>query len=275
MLAKPGSREIDKAYHEPGGSFSPSVSSFGVSIWLVDEHGILKMTSDSIPLSEIQQQFSWRLERDIPGILTNTMQYEAYWASSGPRAWILNLKSLTDVKTKPIVVIRSIGPAGGPIFSISWNGKYLLINKRWKITIQPNSAKINLGREQSKDWTTESSNIDQINDGEGWCYAKIELTDLNDFSLLIQDTTASEPILGPKVTNTRTALELDLPDKRFAASLDAQVAHIMMMSGRHRNTPGRNNQLPPCMATRWCIRSGRARSIWTIAGREGISDLLC
>lgn len=244
VLASPGSREIDKAYHEPGGSFSPSVGSFGVSIWMADEHGNPKMTSDSIPLNEIKQQFSWSLKQDIPGILTKTMQYEAYWASSGPKAWTLNLKSLTDAKTKPIIVIRSVGPAGGPILSMEWNGERLLINKRWIITIQPNSVRVNLGTENTKGWMTERSPIDQVQDRDGWVYARIEPTDINDFSLIIQDTAASEPIVGPKVTGTRTSLALNLPDKRFALSLDAQVAHLMMGVVGTETRPGESTFYP-------------------------------
>ncbi len=35
VLAFPGSREADKFYLEPGGSFSPAVGSFGISFWIM------------------------------------------------------------------------------------------------------------------------------------------------------------------------------------------------------------------------------------------------
>ena len=41
LLAVPGSIEKQKAYHEPGGSFSPEVGSFGVSIWITDPKGAI------------------------------------------------------------------------------------------------------------------------------------------------------------------------------------------------------------------------------------------
>jgi hypothetical protein len=53
ILAYPGSAEINKAYHEPGGSFSPSVGSFGISIWVLNKEGELLKTSDTISLNEI------------------------------------------------------------------------------------------------------------------------------------------------------------------------------------------------------------------------------
>src|SRR5205823_2709107 len=56
VLAVPGCLEANKGYHEPGGSFSPSFGSFGVSIWVTDSGGKIVATSDSLPFDEIQQQ---------------------------------------------------------------------------------------------------------------------------------------------------------------------------------------------------------------------------
>ena len=243
VLAAPGSLEVDKAYHEAGGSFSPSVSSFGASIWLVDEHGNLNLTSDSIPLSDIEQQFNWGLKQDIPEVHTKTKQYRAYWSSSAPRVWTFNLKSVSNDNTKPMVVIRSVGPAGGPITSIDRNGERLLINNRWEIIIEPNSAQVSLGTETT-DWVTRRSYINHINDNEGWCYAMIEPKDGSHFSLVIKDTATPKPSAELKVSSARSAVALNLPDKRFAASLDAQVAHLMMSLVGKETRPGEPTSYP-------------------------------
>ena len=67
ILAYPGSRQDSKAYHEPGGNFSPGVSSFGVSFWMLNpQRGIWK-TSDNLPLSQIRQQFVWMPAESSPG----------------------------------------------------------------------------------------------------------------------------------------------------------------------------------------------------------------
>ena len=42
VLAIPGSQQPEKGYHEPGGSFSPAVGSFGVSIWVRAADGKLQ-----------------------------------------------------------------------------------------------------------------------------------------------------------------------------------------------------------------------------------------
>jgi hypothetical protein len=51
VLAVPGSLEAQKAYYEPGGSFSPEFRSFGVSLWITGPQGSILKTSDSIPWS--------------------------------------------------------------------------------------------------------------------------------------------------------------------------------------------------------------------------------
>ena len=58
-LGIPGSPRSQKAYHEPGGSFSPSPGSFGISFWIVHPDGHLIATSNTIPLEQITQEYSW------------------------------------------------------------------------------------------------------------------------------------------------------------------------------------------------------------------------
>src|SRR5204863_8217147 len=63
VLAVPGCSEASKGYHEPGGSFSPSFGSFGVSIWVADNDGKIVATSDSLPPDEIDQKLVWLTNR--------------------------------------------------------------------------------------------------------------------------------------------------------------------------------------------------------------------
>ena len=83
VLAIPGSLEVQKAYHEPGGSFSPEFRSFGVSLWITDRQGAIVKTSDSIPLSQIRQSLVWHEGIVTPSIRTETDEYLANW-SLGP-----------------------------------------------------------------------------------------------------------------------------------------------------------------------------------------------
>ena len=86
MLAIPGSQQPEKRYHEPGGSFSPAVGSFGVSIWVRDSAGNLKTSSDALPMKQIQQRFCWPDPKGVPAIATTTPYYQADLVVHGRRA---------------------------------------------------------------------------------------------------------------------------------------------------------------------------------------------
>lgn len=243
VLAAPGSQLVDKAYHEPGGSFSPAVGSFGVSLWLTDGSG-LKTTSDDIPLNEIRQQLLWSEQQNIPGILTETKYYQSLW-SSIRQGWKLNLKVPTPISTKQMLVIRSVGPAGGSIQSLDWDGQRLLINHRWSVKLDGSGlSKVYLGEEGPQGWMTERSTRTQWQGENGWGYARFELADGRESNLVIEDSTPPAPSLGPTVSSTQAALDLDLPDQEFAASLNAQVAHMMMGLVNGQTRPGDPTHYP-------------------------------
>jgi hypothetical protein len=255
VLAEPGSPAAHKAYHEPGGSFSPTVGSFGVSLWVVDAQGNLKTTSDAIPLDQIEQQ--WRYTSDagaapansaapaalaVPQLQTRTPHYQATWAktaTAGQSAWQLTVTPTAD-KTQPIPVIRSVGAAGAPITSLQWQGQTLRINDRWTVTLSPAPAKLYLGSEQSPTWKTEHSPLTQWQGADGWGYARFEPADNRPWTLTIQAVGTPAPIADRTTADRATAdrttliaaavpgLKLDLPDRQFVESLTAQVSQIAM-----------------------------------------------
>jgi len=234
VLGTPGSRAEDKAYYEPGGSFSPVAGSFGVSIWMVDKSGNLKATSDNIPLNQIKQQFTDLSTKQPPGIFTTTDYYQAYWSNTKPGTWQLNLKTKENFKDRPILVIRGVGPAAGPINSLNWDGQRLLINNRWSVKPSRTPVKVDLGRETSKGWMNESSAAKEVKDLRGWGYARLELTP-GDTSIELANLTPAPTNLNP--AKISSDLVLDLPDRRFVESINAQVAHLMMGLVGNRTRP--------------------------------------
>ncbi len=241
VLAAPGSREVDKAYHEPGGSFSPKVGSFGVSIWLLDAQGNINATSDNLPLNDIKQQFNFTKGQEIPEVLTKTKDYQAQW-SNNLGNWTLDLQPQANASLKPTVAIRSVGPAGGKIQALNWDGKRLLINDRWSITSNPAPKAVHLGEEGSKDWKTERSGLSQWQGKNGWGYARFELADAGKWSIDITDRDSTP--LKVSIPYTQSALKIDLSDRRFAESLNAQVAHIKMGIVGRETRPGEPTNYP-------------------------------
>jgi hypothetical protein len=248
VLAVPGSTEVFKAYHEPGGNFSPAFGSFGISLWVTDADGRRLTTSDSMPLNQVQQRFVWpsqpiwpkRLE--IPAIHTRTPFYEATWSVLAENRYQLRLTSTTTNHVD--VVVRSVGPAGGPLHSLIWfPDNRLFVNDRWAMAFNARPAHVEVvpprGHPHSQptigdvSWPAEQS----------WGYARLRLAPQLDHWITIED--AHIPPSNPlNVTSLRIPARLQLPDTNFIASIEAQLAHLMMGLVRNETRPGDPNNYP-------------------------------
>jgi hypothetical protein len=229
VLARPGSAENEKSYHEPGGSFSPVPGSFGVGVWARDEEGQW-LTSDSIPLEAIDQSLD--LDRDssrgsLAAIATDTAYYRARWELADPTGWRLALENPKPGETELSVVIRSVGPAGGPIHALEWDGTRLRVNERWQITVEPRPSGVTLGDEREPGWKSAQHSSRQWRGNDGWGFARIALGGERRWTIRITDTryVASERY---RIPVRDTMLNLSLPDPRFSESVHAQVAHLLM-----------------------------------------------
>jgi hypothetical protein len=225
VLATPGSSATARAFHEPGGSFSPQPGSFGASIWAIDRQGQIVTTSDRIPLNQIQQQFATGAANTIPVTSSKTKYYTAHWSAPTAGTWQLQLQS-PSVNRRLAISIRSVGPAGGAIPTLDWNGQRLLISDRWSVNIPP-QAKVYLGSEQTPNWHSERSTRTRWVDPHGWGYARIELNSGQNSNFSIVDL---QPPAAPLLTTTAGTnnLALNLPNPQFTDSLKAQIAHLMM-----------------------------------------------
>ena len=230
VLATPGTLDVDKAYHELGGNLSPGVGSFGISLWMVDQNGHPIMASETLPLHEIRQAFQETENQDSPAIVTDTRYYRAIWSVCEPGCWRLHLSAFNT--QRPVVMIRSVGPAGGPIYSLDWDGWRLLINERWSVRIHPSPAVVFLGDEGSHDWLSKRSIATHSIHGSGWGYAGIELDKPRQkqeegWTIIFRDTRMTSS-LPPVAFQARSNLHVEVPDDRFMASLQAQILHLTM-----------------------------------------------
>jgi len=239
LLGLPGTSEQQKGYHEPGGSFSPGVRSFGVSLWIRDENGQVKVTSDDIPLPKIKQAFLSFDTQEAPGIVTDTPFYQTQWSVMGEGYWKLHItpKGLNDYTID--MLIRSSGPAGGPIDSLIWDGQKLLINDRWKMIIEPLPQDVHLGDELNKDGWDEESQSDshwESDNGRGWGFGKLQLVDNEAVTVHIHDTTIQH---APEIsTPFESKLTVKINDEHFPKSLNAQIHHLVMSAVDTQTRPG-------------------------------------
>ncbi len=239
-LAVPGSPEGGTAYHEPGGDFSPHVPSFGVSLWLCDAHGLPVVTSQTVPLSEIQQTFAPSAHPNIPAIVTRTPHYHATWSRVDAKHWELRFTNYTNYA--PVILIRSVGPAGGPVTALDWNGEQVAINHRWSVKATPAPGAIVLGDENQAGWMQAQSSASSWKSESGWGYARLNFTTADakagdEVRLLLSDLEA--PVESRShYTHLSKRARLALPDPRLQASMDAQITHLMMSLVDDETRPG-------------------------------------
>jgi hypothetical protein len=235
LLAIPGSPEIAKGYYEPGGSFSPAVGSFGLSLWVLDDQGQLLTTSDDLPMAAIEQQFVWPAGSPWPALHTITPYYEATWQPLQPGRWQLDLLPNPRTTRQIALVIRSVGPAGSPVTHLAWDNR-LHVNNRWQITPASTPA-VQMGREGEDGWLSSKSSTNAWQGDDGWGYARLTFSGNEPIQVTITQSDPAFPA-GPAVPRLTAALQLDLPDQRFAASLDAQLAHLFMSLVGKETRPG-------------------------------------
>lgn len=248
VLAIPGSREEAKAYHEPGGSFSPAFGSFGVSLWVTDDKDRLITTSDTLPLEQVEQRLVWPDQPlwpkrpDVPGIETKTPYYDATWSSAGAGGWQLHLRAKGTNRLS--LVVRSVGPAGAPMTSLHWfpDGR-LFVNDRWTLAFSPKSIEAEVVPPANNDPTRTKSPAPKWKAEADWGYAQFKLLKGQEYWVTIDDARVPPP--NPlKFSKTRAGLKLELPDKPFVDCLNAQVAHVMMGLVDNETRPGDPNNYP-------------------------------
>lgn len=243
VLALPGSREEEKGYHEPGGAFSPGVGSCGLAIWVRDAQGRLLATSDDLPLAQLTQELIWAPGATIPAIRTTTPHYVVQWSCVSPGTWLAEIEA-RDAQTVLEIAVRSAGPAGGPVQKITWSDATLRVNERYVVSAQPLPTAVSGGREDDVAWVSARASLTSITDaGDGWCWARLQMATGQRTTLTVRDgQTPTAPDLARLAQ--APALSLDLPDARFSASLQAQVAHLLMGLVRDETRPGEPTNYP-------------------------------
>ena len=237
VLGFPGSPAEAKAYHEPAGSFSPSVGSFGVALWVVDAEGRVRLTSDSVATTGVSQRFVWPEGSTIPGIESATASYKARWAAVRPGQWSLDVEPTLSGDERLLVVLRSVGPAGGPIRELTWSEGVLTVNGTWTVQVDPPPRSVHLGPEGARGPLVDGTAAPLWRGDHGWGLARIELRGGHHGRLVLTDRSRPGDA-GSSHAAFHTGLSVSVPDERFVASIEAQIAHLLMGVVRAQTRPG-------------------------------------
>lgn len=235
VLATPGSPLSQKGYHEPGGSFSPSPGSFGIAIWVLDAGNNLVATSDNIPMEQVQQSYQYFDNAVIPALATVTPYYTCTWRHIAEGKWELAIKQLKSNQTLQLVM-RSAGPAGGPVNSVVWDSTRLLVNRRWLLSPSGHPFSMAIGDEEAGELLKTIPRKESVLSENGWGFAKLGISG-QEFSLTVVDT---KPQFAPELSYSKTIqqFELQVPDEQFTQSLQAQIANLMMGYIGRQTGPG-------------------------------------
>ncbi len=239
-LAVPGAPEGGAAYHEPGGDFSPQLPSFGVSLWLCDAAGVPVVVSQTVPINEITQEFVPSGHPTIPAIVTTTPYYQATWTKLDASRWELRFKNETN--HMPVIVIRSVGPAGGPVTALTREDARVTVNQRWTVTASPAPDRVAMGDENQAGWMTDQPAATSWSGTSGWGYARLQFAPAaakpgEEIRVVLSELRPPVEIEGHYKQAPKRA-RLALPEPRVQGSMNAQITHLMMSLVDDETRPG-------------------------------------
>ena len=82
------------------------------------------------------------------------------------------------------------------------------------------------------------TNAQTWNGVDGWGYSKFLAAHNRSITILIQDVRKAGGSTGLPFESTHSAIKINVPDDRFQASIDAQVANIMTSAVQNETRPG-------------------------------------
>jgi hypothetical protein len=135
MLGVPRSHESLKTVVEPGNSFSPGVGSFGVSTWVYAHRAGRLYAPEQMPLEELHWRF---LDGHLPVLISTwragAVEVESRLLADGDADlcdvkdfFSVALRSEAGAEVSLYLVVRSFGPAGGPVTHLALGDDGLLV----------------------------------------------------------------------------------------------------------------------------------------------------
>ena len=183
-ISEPGARVVDQVYVSAGGSFSPGMDQFTISLWARDQDGrILANSDETLPSpSDTTQRED---ERGRPWGPVQTAYYDVHWQPDGVRKYRMLLTSRNDARIS--LVVRGIGARPAPVRHLHWDGSRLTINRRWVIEGDSATMITFLGDENSREWQNACQAQCEIDVPDGWAAARLELSARGRHALVVRD----------------------------------------------------------------------------------------
>ena len=187
----PGIRVFDVGFWSPGGSFSPALDQFTVSVWVRDGNGTLVANSDDVtPIVSDSSDAEGEAE-----VFVHTARYDIQWQPDGPRTYRMRLTAPAEARVS--LVVRGIGARVAPVRHLSWDGARLTINGRWVIEGDTAALAAFLVDENQPGWQHERAARREISVTNGWAAARLERLSAAPLTLVVRDLAPEHSIDRP------------------------------------------------------------------------------
>lgn len=190
-LAPAGTRRFDRGLVTPGGSFSPGLDQFVVSLWVLDDSGRVIATADELAREGTPPRASTQ-EGGAVSVEASTPRFQAVWHATGARRFRLDLRIPEGERLA--LVVRGVGPMRAPVRHLAWDGARLLVNERWAVQPLPSTVEAFLVNEHLPQWTTQRTSNTTLSVTDGWAAARLEFARPGEYRIEVYDTDPTGPI---------------------------------------------------------------------------------
>ncbi len=185
FLGEPGAPEATKTTVEPGNAFSPGMMSFGVTWWLRFPTTGCFFAPEEASLETLQWQYT---EGHLPAIICSTKSHEidvkhtlfqdgtaTERNESACAALGLTNRGGTAIDIQSGVILRSLGPAGGPLHHLEVSDQQIKGqgNTLMALDKTPTAAGCGVGDPSAFVRVGTIPDRHEAQDAAGWCYAVV------------------------------------------------------------------------------------------------------
>jgi hypothetical protein len=163
-----------RGWLEPGGAFSPAFGSFGISWRLVPAAGAGAGSAvDALkPSAAATHRYAVTADGQ-PAIDVRAPHLSLRWAVSPEGGFVADVETRPPPGLQVEMLLRSVGPAGGPLRSISSADRSLLLSPAWRIAGLPSGAQVLLGDEASARGLNAAVVSSSVHSPGGWAFARV------------------------------------------------------------------------------------------------------
>ncbi len=266
FLGEPGAPEATKTTVEPGNAFSPGMKSFGVTWWLRMPDTNTFFAPEEAPLEALTWRYAEgylpviHCSTSIDDLVAKHILFQVGSARQRNEVVSARLKlsytGTASLNIQVFMVLRSLGPAGGPLENLTVTGTQILSRNHVLMALDrvPSVAGCGVGDPSELARFGDVPEFPEAQDDAGWCYALLRYDvslekdsdwvvhldcpliarnglheDLN--SIALSQPESFDERYTDYLASWRdryAAIDLDVPDSQFRNAFLAGLGHMLI-----------------------------------------------